>query len=95
MIFPRGRKGSVRFHRLTPISGARPMAGGGEEIYKHMLTWNQKWGADSFEVATEMKSLVLTCLWIAHLSVLCGVSEASLMTLMSLRTPIIDYYKNM
>lgn len=55
-MFPRGRKGSVLFHRLTPITGARPMAGGGEETYKHTLTWNQKWGTDSFEVASEAKS---------------------------------------
>lgn len=66
-MFPRGQKGSVCFHMLTPITGARPMAGGGEETYKHMLTWNQKWGTDSFEVVAEAKSFGLMYLWIVHL----------------------------
>lgn len=68
-MFSRERKGSVCFHRLAPITGARPMAGGGERTYKHTLTWNQKWGVDSFKVAAEAKSLSLMYLCIAHLSV--------------------------
>lgn len=67
-MFPGERKGSVCFHRPTPITGARPMAGGREGTYKHTLTWNPKWGTDSFEVAAEAKSSGLTCLWIAHLT---------------------------
>lgn len=62
----------MRFHRLTPITGARTMAGGDEETYKHTLTWNQKWGGNSFKVAAELKSSGLACLWIAHLSVECS-----------------------
>lgn len=88
-MFPGERKGSVCFHRLTPITGARPMAGGGDETYKHTLTWNQKWGADSFEVAAEAKSfdmlLDLFTFYVCYVGFV--ASEDTLMTLMSMRTP--------